>query len=244
MALITRLQRIFSGWKRSPACPMEVERAEQTFYIHYLKDGMTIFDVGASIGELTLLFSRFVGSGRVHAFEPSSAGYQRLTAVCGAAARPNVILNHLALGDKEEVVRLHVYDHGHLSWSSLADRPLHRYGLDVKPVAVEEVAATTIDAYCERNSIATIDLVKIDVEGAEYQVLLGARRMLKARAIRCIAFEFGQTTFDMGNDPDKISAYLSGLGYKVRNVVQGDPVFPGKASVETARFSMHVAMPC
>ena len=55
----------------------EVERSEQIFYLNYLRDGMTVFDVGANVGELTLLFTRFVGlSGRVHSFEASGENFQ------------------------------------------------------------------------------------------------------------------------------------------------------------------------
>lgn len=53
------------------AKPDDVERAEQSFYLSYLRENMVTFDVGANIGELSLLFSRFIGvSGEVHAFEP------------------------------------------------------------------------------------------------------------------------------------------------------------------------------
>lgn len=233
-----RLLRASSAW------PLEVERAEWTFYIKYLREDMVAFDVGAYVGELTLLFSRFVGQrGQVHAFEASSKAFKHLEAVCEFAGRSNVILNHLALAEKEGVVKLHVYDNEHLSWNSLADRPFQKYGIHVKPVGTEEVLATTIDAYCEKNGIPRIDLLKIDVEGAEYQVLQGARRMLEGKRILCCVFEFGQTTFDMGNDPNEIETYLKQFGYHIRNVVKGNPIFPGRSSAETARFSMHIARP-
>lgn len=228
----------------SPASHAEVERAEWVFYIRYLRERMVVFDVGSHVGELTLLFSRFAGQqGQVHAFEANSATFKRLKAVCQLTGRKNVVLNHLAVADKEGVVKLHVYDDEHSGWNSLAERPLHRYGIQVSTVGTQEVLATTIDTYCKKNGISQIDLLKIDVEGAEYQVLLGARRMLQNRGIVCCLFEFGQTTFDMGNDPDEFESYLGEFGYEVRNVVQGDAVFPGGSSAEAARFSMHVAMP-
>jgi len=236
------MRTLFRGFPS--ASPLEVERAEWTSYIKYLREGMVAFDVGAYVGEMTLLFSRFVGQqGQVHAFEANSTSFKHLKAVCEFADRRNVILNHLALAEKEGIVKLHVYDNEHLSWSSLADRPLHKYGIHVTPVGTEEVLATTVDAYCEKNGIPRIDLLKIDVEGAEYQVLLGARRMLESKRILCCVFEFGQTTFDMGNDPSEMEAYLRQFGYRVQNVVKGNPIFPGRLSAETARFSMHVAMP-
>jgi FkbM family methyltransferase len=237
-----RLRRISSESGPLTAPYVEVERAEQIFYLNYLHEGMMVFDVGANIGELALLFSRFVGaSGCVHGFEASSDTFSRLSLLVGAAGRQNIVLNHLALSDHEGAVRLHVYDGPYSSWNSQALRPLENYGIDVKPVTSEEVEATTVDAYCKRNSVEMIDLLKVDVEGAEFQVLLGATEMLRQKRVRCITFEFGQTTFDMGNNPADIEEYLRDHGYKIRNIVDGDPVFPGRESVEHACFSMHVA---
>jgi hypothetical protein len=100
-----------------------------------------------------------------------------------------------------------------------------------------------VDGFCRRNTIERIDLLKIDTEGAEHQVLLGARQMLRRKKIGCCVFEFGATTFDMGNDPDAIEAYIQECGYRFRNVVRENPVFPGRSASETAAFSMHVAFP-
>lgn len=228
----------------SPASFIEVERAERSFYLEYLREGMTVFDVGAHIGELTMMFSRFVGNGgRVHAFEPSARGFEKLDAICAAASLRNVQLNRMALAEQEGAVTLHSYGDDYLSWTSQAKRPLEKYGIAVRAVSTEESPATTLDSYCEENCIASIDLLKIDVEGAEFQVLLGARRMLEARRLQCIAFEFGQTTFDMNNDPADIERYLKGLGYVLRNLVKSNPVFPGRESSQTACFSMHLATP-
>ena len=111
-------------------------------------------------------------------------------------------------------------------------------------MAVEEVPATTLDSYCERNGVGVIDLLKIDVEGAEFQVLVGRAAAARQNgACGCVTFEFGQTTFDMGNSPERIEAYLRDAGYELRNLVAGDPVFPGGESARTACYSMHVATP-
>jgi len=67
--------------------------------------------------------------------------------------------------------------------------------------------------------------------------------MLKSKRIRCLTFEFGQTTFDMGNSPEEIEAFLKEMDYKIRNIVKGESIFPGRESVEAAQYSMHVAAP-
>jgi FkbM family methyltransferase len=245
-SVLRRLRRNFGAARgsASPATFVEVERAERIFYLETLREGMTVFDVGANVGELTLLFSRFVGaSGVVHAFEPCGQTFGRLESVCRAASLRNVRLNRLALAEDENPVSMHVYDEEHMSWNTRAARPLDDYGIDLKPLSVEEAPATTLDLYCERNGVADVDLLKIDVEGAEFQVMLGAERMLREKRVRCVTFEFGQTTFDMGNSPDRIESYLRGAGYELRNIVAGDPVFPGREGAQTACYSMHVATP-
>ena len=223
---------------------MEVERTEQIFYLDYLRERIMIFDVGANVGELTLLFSRFAGAaGNVHAFEASSGTFGRLETVCRAANRRNIRLNHLALADEKGLIKMHIYDDAYSSFNTQARRPLENYGLNIEPIAVEETPATTVDDYCEENRIDRIDLLKIDVEGAELQVMRGARKMLETKRVGCVTFEFGQTTFDMGNRPEQIEDFLLKMNYEISNIVGGNPVFPGRRSVETAQFSMHVAAP-
>jgi FkbM family methyltransferase len=226
------------------ACPISVERAEQIFYINYLKEGMIVFDVGANIGELTLMFSRFIGeSGMVYAFEASTSTFEKLSYVCASSMRENIYLSHLALSDSKGCAELYIYPEKYSCWNTLANRQLESYGIDVKPHRREHVCSSTVDIFCQERGISKVDLLKIDVEGAEYQVLLGAQRMMEQKRIRCCVFEFGATTFDMGNTPAMIEEYLSRVGYKIRNVISGCPCFPGRESSGSARFAMHIAVP-
>lgn len=234
-------QRFFSPPKLSSF--MEIERAERIFYLNYLREGMTVFDVGANIGELTLLFSHFVGSGNVHAFEASEATYKRLETICNAAGKPNIIKNHLALSDKKGFIELHIYEDAFSVFNSQSNRPLKDYGLDIESIGVEKVSAATIDNYCESEEIEQIDLLKIDVEGAEFQVMQGAFEMLKNKRISCLTFEFGQTTFEMGTKPEEIEIFFKDLDYKIQNIVEGEAIFPGRESIKTAQYAMHIATP-
>jgi FkbM family methyltransferase len=233
----------FFKQKAAPT-PIAVERAEQIFYINYLREGMVVFDVGANIGELTLLFSRFVQPcGKVFSFEACKATFDKLSAIADLSGRDNVALHHLALTDSNGTAELYVYPEKQSGWNTLADRPLASYGIDIKPVSREQVSASTLDAFCQEHGIGRIDLLKIDVEGAEHQVLLGARRMLEQKKVGCCVFEFGGTTFDMGNTPAMIEGYLAQVGYEVRNIMPEAPCFPGRESALSAKFSIHVAKP-
>ncbi len=247
--LFHAMKKIFNSvrrqfWRSSaPANFAEVERAERIFYLNYLRENMTVFDVGANVGELTLLFSRFAAGGSIHAFEASRAAFEKLEIVCRAANGRNITLNHLALADKKGSIRLHVYDDDYLSFNTQGVRKIKECGLEVEPIGIEETSAVTVDDYCEEKGIEQIDLLKIDVEGAELQVMKGARRMLKSKRIACLTFEFGQTTFDMGNSPAEIEYYLKEIDYKIRNIVKGNSIFPGRESVEAAQYSMYAATP-
>ena len=221
----------------------EVNKAEKLFYSQYVSQEMTVFDVGANVGKLTVDFSYLVGSdGVVHAFEPGSESYECLKSAIQLKERKNVILNHCALGNMTGVTRLHVYGADHSTLNSFASRPLKKYGIDAKS-SIEDVSVTTVDKYCKNNAIEYIDLLKIDVEGAELEVLLGAGKMFKDTRVRCCIFEFGQTIFDMGTDPQDIKEFLEENGYQLRNLIKGVPVFPGGEDVATAQFSMHIAKP-
>lgn len=226
------------------ASPEEVERAEFGFYAECLRGGHVVADVGAHVGALTMLFSTLVGpAGRVHAFEPGSWAFERLCTVTSAANLCNVNLHNAAMSDVNGQVDFVIYDENHQSWNGLRVRPLESYGIDVRPVGRQTVAAVTLDAFATSHEIPRFDLVKIDVEGAELQVLRGARGLLESQRIGRVVFEFGQTTFDFGNRPDEIAELLADAGYTLRNIVPLDPVFPGGSAAATARFSMHVAEP-
>ncbi len=67
--------------------------------------------------------------------------------------------------------------------------------------------------------------------------------MLRERRIKCCLFGFGVTTFDNGNNPEGIVSYMASVDYKIRNVVWGDQIFPGRKDPQNARFSLHVTVP-
>jgi hypothetical protein len=74
-------------------------------------------------------------------------------------------------------------------------------------------------------------------------VLLGAQDMLSRHAVRCCIFEYGATTFDMGNHPDQIERFLTDLGYEIKNLIRRNPVFPGRTCAQDAQYAVHCARP-
>jgi FkbM family methyltransferase len=132
-----------------------------------LRPGMSFWDVGAHAGFMTLLGSRLVGKlGSVHAFEPSAPNRERLNASIRANDAGNVAVHCVAVTQTSGTVTLH--RHGSTSmWTTVAE-------LGDSPAA--EVPSSTLDELSAWLGIP--DVIKIDVEGAEADVLRGASRLL------------------------------------------------------------------
>ncbi len=246
MAKIVRraLVRAFRFFNPSHYCdPGYVEKKEYIFYVNFLKDKMTVFDIGANIGELSLLFSKFISpNGVLHCFEPTPQTFDKLKSTVTLANRANVILNNIAVSNEIGEITFNVYDDKHSTFNTIANRPLEKYGIQDVHSKKTTVMATTIDNYCGKNKIDQIDLLKIDVEGAEYQVLLGGKKMFLEKRIKCCIFEFGQTIYDMGNKPQDLIRFFDEVGYTLRNIVKNAPLFPHDRN-KIALFSMLHAMP-
>jgi FkbM family methyltransferase len=143
------------------------ERVQQVL-VGILARGATFWDVGANIGFMSLIASRAVGDeGRVHAFEPLPANLERLRESIRLNGVNNVTVHPFALARASGNAILHAHD-SPLMWS--LDPVGHSAnGIDVACRTLDDVAAES----------GPPDLVKIDVEGAELDVLRGGVELVR-----------------------------------------------------------------
>lgn len=220
-------------------------RNEWNFYISVIRSGWTIIDAGANIGELTLLFSKFTGeNGQVHAFEPSPNTFERLKTACEAGARfDNIKLNQVATSDTISTMMFHTYGEKYAAWNSFADIRLTRSEFeDLPEPEIIEVPTITLDAYCEEKAIEHIDLLKIDVEGAEWKTLNGARHLFEEGRIKHCVFEVGsQTTTIFGIRPDQFVDFFRSYHYDLRNITPSRRIFDYNPTTNTMNYGVIVA---
>jgi FkbM family methyltransferase len=155
------------------------ERDIQKAFASHLKPGMTVYDIGANAGIYTLIAASCVGaSGRVCAFEPVRENI-------GFLSR-HVTLNRLG---NCELINAGVFSHdGRMSFSygkSLAQGSLAK-DTDGKHHLVDTVK---LDTFIRTHKAPNV--IKIDVEGAECDVLIGASTTLEARPTTLIAMHDG-----------------------------------------------------
>lgn len=151
----------------------------------------TVFDVGANVGDYSLLLRKYFKDAQIHCFEPGHKTYQELLSNLNGVE--GMITNNAGLGECEETKDLYYNSEG----STLAS--LFKRDLDYRGIPFEQhekVDIITLDGYCEKNGINKIDYLKLDVEGNEISVLKGAQRMLGEKRIFNIQFEFGGANID------------------------------------------------
>jgi len=137
--------------------------------------GNTVFDVGAHVGEWTLLFSELVGrSGRVVAFEPDPVARASLKKNLEMNGISNVTVEEVCVSDKTGKVLLRAERFG--SGLSSIVQP-HGRGGGYKELEVE---ATTLDEYCETRALSP-DWIKIDAEGSEPLIVRGMKHLIEDR---------------------------------------------------------------
>lgn len=162
---------------------------EQNFLSRLGNSGpLVVLDVGANIGSYSEKLMTANPEARIYAFEPQPENFERLAAI---ARNRGFDAFNTALGDKEG--RLQLYDYADSDGSQHAS--LYRDVIEDihKSEAVShEVELQTLDAFVKENGITAVDLLKIDVEGNEYKVLLGARQALAGGMIDLIHFEFNE----------------------------------------------------
>jgi FkbM family methyltransferase len=186
------------------------ERHEDAFILSVLEPGMVFFDVGANAGLFAIGVAKKIGGSRVFAFEPCSSTCDLL--------RQNLKLNHLvdvnveqeALGDFVGVEALQIHARGKDGLHTLGKAP-HPESL---AVGQENVRVTTTDEFMKDHKVPRVDVLKVDVQGAELMVLRGARRLLERPDAPVILYEcFGFLTRRFGYHPVEIIWLLESCGY-------------------------------
>lgn len=147
--------------------------------IKELKDDDVIYDIGAFLGWHSLVSAAAVSNskGKVIAFEPHPESYMKLTEVL-QFAKSNVIAYPVAISDRCKFVEV---DRRCSSETNIIEEDRKSTGL--------HVFALHGDALLEREGVPAPNVLKIDVEGAELEVLRGCNELIKHSSVRIIYCE-------------------------------------------------------
>ena len=181
----------------------EWEPGLTSYFGAYLKPGMTFLDLGAHVGYFSCLAGRLVGPrGLVVAFEPNPRNYELLLANVWRNGLTNVVCFPWAVSDSSRIVDLY------LSPDNSGDHRIYGEG---EHVPVRAVALDSLEALRP-----PVDVVKIDVQGAEEAVFRGAERLLAASPDALVVAEFSvHEASAFGSDPRALLDYYRSLGFTI-----------------------------
>ncbi|MDV3349876.1 FkbM family methyltransferase [Leptothoe sp. LEGE 181152] len=149
------------------------EPIESYLFTRLLEPGMTVIDAGANIGQYSLLASGIVGKmGKVHSFEPIDQTFSILENNILKNNISNVILHQCGLWDSDSSVSLGLSP-------EMSDN-IGSYSIGVYDGCLKsDVRVVALDEYRQEASISSVDFIKMDIEGAEYNALLGMQKTVE-----------------------------------------------------------------
>jgi FkbM family methyltransferase len=207
-------------WTHPRVLTLETRDAEPhicSWILAHLPRGGTFFDVGAHCGWLSMKAARHVGrGGRVIAFEPTPVLLDILNYQQRRNRLPQMTVIGMAVSDS---------DTGHVPFYLLNGGLSFRNSLTIGPQdlpflgGVEktriDVPALTLDTYCRTEGL-TPDVIKIDVEGAEFLVLRGSSRiLLEHHPVLIVSVH--PYWLPPSQSTEQILEFLAGHGYRVRD---------------------------
>jgi FkbM family methyltransferase len=156
--------------------------------LDHIKDNLIVFDVGANKGLYSDAIIELAPHARVFAFEPNEFSYSKLSERFFGNQKVQAI--NLAFGQRKELRKLW-FDEPGSGMASLTKRKLDHFGISFS--RHETVHVETLDNWCGQNGIFP-SLLKLDVEGHEFDVLRGGIQTLQMTQV--VQFEFGGCNID------------------------------------------------
>lgn len=190
-----------------------------------LRPGMTVLDVGAHIGEYTLIAAQLVGkTGTVIAFEPEALWMRTLSANIAMNGLKNVHIEQVMVGDR---------DRGAAAGSD--SRSMADLLVDASSPSQPRPPRISLDGFAALHGLADIGLIKIDAAGNERDVVLGSRQLLERRAVRSIICKFYHpqvVSSRFGYHPRETLELLNQFGFTL-SVLRNEEPAPITASTDT-----------
>jgi FkbM family methyltransferase len=186
------------------------------FFLHQVCTGNKYFaDVGANIGFYSLLFSHNNPDGRVDAFDPVPEALVKIYQNAKINEDSDININACAIGNEQGVSEIFV-NSGHIGESSLSEE---LYATDKTHSYV--VAMRTLDGIYNTGQEAPPDVIKIDVEGAELDVLQGGQRMLRNHTPELLLEIHPPMFTDAAATIEQIVTLLESAGYSNLYHIEG-----------------------
>lgn len=197
----------------------QIINLDQYKILTLIKDGSNIIDVGCNIGIFSLFANKTFPNSNIYSFEPNNITFKILKRTIDINnLNNNINIFNCALGDKEGNKKLRISKDALASGSAIADSQIVSEKNYFSSESVN-VNITTIDKFVIDKNIKKVDFIKIDSEGYEKNILLGAKNTIQKfnPTIVCSAYHLKD---DKTEIPDLIKSLFKDYGFEIENRVE------------------------
>ncbi len=196
------------------------EEDDCAYWTSLARESQVVFDLGANVGLYSLLAASANIDANIHAFEPTPEIFSAFLENLNLNSFRNVIANQKAVGRTTGTAILKrcrgdSASNGGMNFVSDAASD------ETGPVQ-DVIDIVTLDDYCSEKGISHIDLMKIDIEGGEYDALKGAQQLLSRKAIDYLFVELVEWAANRGgHSTSEVKELLLECGYGIYKVKSG-----------------------
>lgn len=188
----------------------EFEKTQTKLFLNTIKEGDTVIDIGANVGYYTVLAAKKTGArGRVIAFEPDKECLFLLKKNVSLNACSNVLVVPKAVANTEGWLLFH---------SNLVHKGKSSLVSDKKSRSTYKIATTSLDQYFSAGK--KIDIVKMDIEGAEILVLESAKKIISKQKKLKLFIEYNpRSLVALGYTPHDLLSLLNKFGFTIKKII-------------------------
>lgn len=170
------------------------------------KNPSTIIDIGANIGEISLRFASKFPNAQIHSFEPHPLTFQRLSENINLNKFENLQVYNLGMGSSIGQVHFEDRELGNPGMNRVTQNPEKSSNM---------VDIITLDSFYRDYIISGEILIKIDVEGYEFEVLKGGKKFLEEQKPILFIELDDNNLKDQNSSALELIEFLSDLGYQM-----------------------------
>jgi FkbM family methyltransferase len=182
-------------------------------YFYVPKEGDVVLDIGAGIGEESIIISKLVGSnGMVYSIEANPSVSQALEFIVKDNHLENIRMYNIAVCDKSGIIEI---EDDSESPNNYLDNAIVKSRVEKKMV---KVIGKTIDEFVKENGIRQIDFFRTNIEGAEQLMIEGmddTMPLIKNIAISCHDFRYQNEGNEFFKTKEKVMSFLVSKGFKI-----------------------------
>jgi FkbM family methyltransferase len=183
------------------------EPMQTGIFLQKVKQNTVFVDIGANCGYYSMLAGKLATKGKVIAFEPDSENFALLVKNTTLNGLKNITAQQKAVSDKDGI-------------SYFSSEKLNKGESSLsKDLKGEAVQAVTLDSYLKSKKISHIDVLKIDIEGAELFALKEAFVSLK-NGPTTLFIEYNPSRIEFyGFEPEELIERVKQLGFKIESII-------------------------